>query len=1246
MTRLHRIQVRLQRRWKSDNRTTTTGSSSTSNNDIVSNHHMLLQQHQNISLICNNSYIKRIRLLNHHQQSQTIIVRNYRCNHSILFSSSTRVESTINSDCIGKKYYSTSIHEQQQEQDPQHRKDNNNNTTSTATNTNSTTSRLDIIPNDLTFVVNKILSYLEIYHNDNFIRERYNKNLDHAKRFNVHGHIYHYKRINTDTSNTDTISVPIDHQQPTHEYYMNGINGHSLQNQYHSNDMNGLNGSATDTNHHHSMNGLNGHYYMNGINGHEPQPQQLLDPILNAINGHHHHPMNGTLNGHNNNNNNQYDMNIVQPLSFEEAISDLSKSNHDHQHHHTTTLSKNVPSTIDHSIHQYYTSSAKNMSRESDNNPISGTIDTTTRNDPTNMPLNETEYKDHYDARFQSIISSIDYNTTTTTTTTTTISNKNPTSSNSGGGIAQPYSYPTTDAMLNRMIENNTNYNNNNNNNTMTASTTSSTTNQFAIYHALKNDFQKGGNIESIITLQSKTEKIPFPNIETLIAITSDNHHNTITITNNDNNNNNNTNENNNNNGESNDTITTTAINTGNENLFSSDKLIDTIPFSSIATDPFEIMPQIGNNMFEEDYIEDPSCDTNSSIPLDTLPKHEPNNEPFIEKVFDPTILPNRMNHSEVIQKLSYNSHMGYQPIVDQSLQSWFQTDFLVNNKVIHSQTPNIQEHQNGIVPDHDATFSTITSTASAATTAQINDDQNLQSWFNSDFLDNVRLNGDSSHRLKDYKVESVADTKRNEPSVLEIARRDSLLEAVVLLRSLTEDQWLCFDIGDDIPSDTTPTMGGEPSSNKINGLISDRTDDTMRIVDMLAELLLTTDILPSGKQLTATEYNYSLARMAIATDVAPDEILALLMQTHRQMSELAKAGFVDSGPNSVTHEILLLALVRRFSAFHNAIDLVIALSKSSDFLWSPKTLQAASELCERKDLLRMSRDLMNTIKTLDITRLKIPKRVFISLINVYKDNDARSDAIEMLKLGLKVRHNFDSKRQELLFLMSKLLLLFHTKLQQAAGRSDQLLDEVFVHTIKWPYRNRLAGVIDNSSILADILSLLENETLYVAGFHVWKQLIYTSSKGAAYVPMRFEFVTKSFRYLSVADPTYHPDHLLLRQGLIACDILMDSDLAWDLIRRAITNYSPSQLQISSSPLHLKPHVPFQDFLTGMKICLKVNNMNACENILKISKKMNVTSTNSRSLHVLVLKGYAQAGDTENALKILETMNNEKLSPG
>jgi hypothetical protein len=279
--------------------------------------------------------------------------------------------------------------------------------------------------------------------------------------------------------------------------------------------------------------------------------------------------------------------------------------------------------------------------------------------------------------------------------------------------------------------------------------------------------------------------------------------------------------------------------------------------------------------------------------------------------------------------------------------------------------------------------------------------DTQLQGWFKSEMMEGMKL-----HRDRPMNRSSIVDTSEVPLHVmneLEQARLKSLTEAIVLLRSLTEDQWVCFDLG--IDKVNSVGQSHEPNGLSMNNSSLPRsTGESVRIVDLLADVLAA-DIFNGGKPLTSTDYNYSLARIAIATDVASDEILALLMQTHGQMSELGKAGFRECEPNTITHEILLLALVRRFSAFHNAIDLIVSLSRDKQLQWSPKTLQAASELCERKDLLRMSRDLTNIVKTFDITRLKIPKRVFISLINVYKDNDARSDAIEMLKIGLKVRY-------------------------------------------------------------------------------------------------------------------------------------------------------------------------------------------------------------------------------------------------
>jgi hypothetical protein len=206
-------------------------------------------------------------------------------------------------------------------------------------------------------------------------------------------------------------------------------------------------------------------------------------------------------------------------------------------------------------------------------------------------------------------------------------------------------------------------------------------------------------------------------------------------------------------------------------------------------------------------------------------------------------------------------------------------------------------------------------------------------------------------------------------------------------------------------------------------------------------------------------------------------------------------------------------------------------------------------------------------------------------------------------------------------------------------------MDEIFVHAIKWPNHNRLDGIIDSSSFLADVIKLLENETTYIAGLSVWRQLVLSSSYNANRIPVRYEFMRKSLRYLSVAQPMYYPDHQLLRRGLNACEALFDSDLAADLLCRAVTNYSPNHENIATSPLLLKPHVPFQELVCGINICLRLNDMASCENILNVSKKLTITPTNSRTLHVLVLKGYAHSGDIESTLRVLTEMNDANLHP-
>ena len=74
-------------------------------------------------------------------------------------------------------------------------------------------SRLDSIPNDLSEVVNKVLTYIELNHEESNIRERYIRNFELARR-RPFGDIDHYIPENGDES-AETVSL-------------NGVNGHSL----------------------------------------------------------------------------------------------------------------------------------------------------------------------------------------------------------------------------------------------------------------------------------------------------------------------------------------------------------------------------------------------------------------------------------------------------------------------------------------------------------------------------------------------------------------------------------------------------------------------------------------------------------------------------------------------------------------------------------------------------------------------------------------------------------------------------------------------------------------------------------------------------------------------------------------------------------------------------------------------------------------------------------------------------------
>lgn len=288
-------------------------------------------------------------------------------------------------------------------------------------------------------------------------------------------------------------------------------------------------------------------------------------------------------------------------------------------------------------------------------------------------------------------------------------------------------------------------------------------------------------------------------------------------------------------------------------------------------------------------------------------------------------------------------------------------------------------------------------------------------------------------------KYDSFAPKKENIGLNSEQARNDGLTQGLTLLRTLSEEDWTAFDhpvdyewqaaegraaaSDDHVLTDVEITRSNaehiKVTSDNADSFKSDE-KGYEGTIGMLLDLCEAAKL--EGEHLTTADYNFILVRMALATELVPDEILALMMQTYRQMADLARAGFRECRPNERSNEILLLALSRRLAAFQTAIDVMISLTNSDCFVWTPRTLEVTMQLCERKSYHGLARKLLNDLQSDTASEIDIPWGVYHSLINVLKIDDARRSVIEVLQLALKVR--FQKRRR--LMLPSVLTDIFH----------------------------------------------------------------------------------------------------------------------------------------------------------------------------------------------------------------------------
>jgi pentatricopeptide repeat protein len=187
---------------------------------------------------------------------------------------------------------------------------------------------------------------------------------------------------------------------------------------------------------------------------------------------------------------------------------------------------------------------------------------------------------------------------------------------------------------------------------------------------------------------------------------------------------------------------------------------------------------------------------------------------------------------------------------------------------------------------------------------------------------------------------------------------------------------------------------------------------------------------------------------------------------------------------------------------------------------------------------------------------------------------------------------------------------------------------------------------------------MLEQEKVYLAGPSVWKQMIVSSAAGAKGDQSRWELVVRSCRCLSIADPSFWPDHVLMKHGLAASEALLNAELASDLIWRSVENYrvpAPTALGLGKavegvvpqlSPMYIRPHAAYMDLVKAMTVCLTANDTASCLKILRVALKLNMPPHELSSLCLLCLKGYANVGDVSGAEELFVSMSQKGIKPG
>lgn len=269
--------------------------------------------------------------------------------------------------------------------------------------------------------------------------------------------------------------------------------------------------------------------------------------------------------------------------------------------------------------------------------------------------------------------------------------------------------------------------------------------------------------------------------------------------------------------------------------------------------------------------------------------------------------------------------------------------------------------------------------------------DQNSNSWVST---------SDALPRAERDPMDEDSDFKLN---------RNSIAPALALLRTMNQQDWRLYDgtVEDaDVMEDqfedefAEEAMQISSENEQENTQDSEVPIDDANCLDNFQHLLARAKV--GAIDLQTAEYNAILARLAVASELDPDEISVLLMNVYWQMTKLASDGNQDAAPNSDTYEILLLTLSHRLGSIKTAADLVKSMIENRA-AWTPETLVAAMHVLERRTLLDTAMEMLYNVVDDSDRIFKVPNRAFHSLLNMTKSVDAQDTALEVIQVCIKV---------------------------------------------------------------------------------------------------------------------------------------------------------------------------------------------------------------------------------------------------